>query len=87
VVHARVRQVVIVEEIRTRSIKSIAGDKNSDPEIDKLIDFLAEVELPFPANDHHEFWVMNKNNQTPLAMVFCISSIPRDRALILLDVN
>jgi hypothetical protein len=47
VVHARVRQVVIVEEIRTRSIKSIAGDKNSDPEIDKLIDFLAEVELPF----------------------------------------
>jgi hypothetical protein len=71
--HLRVATITD-EEIRTRSKKSINGDENSDPEIDKLIDFLAEVELPFPANDHYEFWVMDKDNQTPLAMVFSCTS-------------
>lgn len=72
-VHLRVATIT-EEEIKTRSKDSIANNEQSDPELDDLIDFLADVELPFPANDHFEFWAMDKDNQTPLAMVFSCSS-------------
>ena len=80
-VHLRVATITEAE-IKTRSKRTLGNDESeveskdakTDPELDELIDLLAEVELPFPANDHFEFWLMDKNEQTPLAMVFSCSS-------------
>jgi hypothetical protein len=68
-VHVRVTTVT-QEEIKARSKKTGTTGEESDPHLDELIDFLADVTLPFQANDHFEYWALDKDNQTPLAMIF-----------------
>jgi len=41
-----------------------------DERILELTDFLAEVTLPFPAADHHEYWLLDAKDQSPLALIF-----------------
>jgi len=71
-VHVRVTSVT-EEEIKARAINPDNNDGESDPQLEELIDFLADVELPFPANDHYEFWALDKDDQKPLAMIFSCS--------------
>jgi len=71
-VHLRVTTVTEAE-IKARSRNSGTINEESDPQLEELIDFLADVELPFPANDHFEFWALDKDDQTPLAMIFACS--------------
>ena len=41
-----------------------------DPELVRLLDYLAEVNLPFPARDYYEYWLLDTQDDTPLALVF-----------------
>lgn len=71
-VHVRVKTITEAD-IKTRAKNPAALSEESDQKLDELILFLAEVELPFPANDHFEFWALDKADQTPLAMIFSCS--------------
>jgi len=71
-IHIRVTTVT-QEEIKARSQNPDNTDENSDPKLEALIDYLSDVELPFPANDHFEFWALDKEDQTPLAMIYSCS--------------
>lgn len=71
-VHVRVKTITEAE-IKARSRKPATLGEETDQQLDELINFLADVELPFPANDHFEFWALDKEDKTPLAMIFSCS--------------
>lgn len=68
-VHVRVKTIT-ESEIKARAKNPVTLGEDSDKKLDELIRFLADVELPFPSNDHFEFWALDKDDQTPLAMIF-----------------
>ncbi len=45
----------------------------NDPLLKDLLDYLAGVELPFPATDHYEYWLLDPRDQSPLALIFSCS--------------
>ena len=48
----------------------LENGKTVDERILELTNFLAEVTLPFPAADHHEYWLLDAKDQSPLALIF-----------------
>ncbi|MFK7816011.1 MAG: hypothetical protein AB8B92_06705 [Gammaproteobacteria bacterium] len=50
--------------------KGLDQKQTVDERILELTDFLAEVTLPFPAADHHEYWLLDAKDQSPLALIF-----------------
>jgi len=44
--------------------------KEVDPRIVELAAFLADAALPFPVADAYEYWLLDAQNESPLAMVF-----------------
>ena len=45
----------------------------SDPQLKELLDYLTSVELPFPATDHFEYWLLDPQDKLPLALIFSCS--------------
>lgn len=50
-------------------------DDASDPKLEALFDFLAEVEVPFPSTDYYEYWLLDKLDNTPLALLYTCTSV------------
>lgn len=61
-------------DIKTRSInsKKLVQDV-ADPKLMALLDYLADVELPFTGTDHFEYWLLDSSDDTPLALLFSCS--------------
>ncbi|MBX2869059.1 MAG: hypothetical protein KTR18_10305 [Acidiferrobacterales bacterium] len=72
-IHVRVATVT-AEELKNRDLKvEELASEAADPKLDELIDFLNEVTLPFDAIDHYECWLLDKESQQPLAMLYSCS--------------
>lgn len=64
------------DEIKQKKLDSVLEDNAVDERILELIDFLADISLPFQAADHHEYWLLDSKDQSPLALIFsCKDSI------------
>ena len=72
-IHVRVA-TVSSDELKSHDPKVKELDSEAgDPKLTELLDFLSNVELPFAANDHFECWLLDSENQAPLAMLFSCS--------------
>ena len=72
-IHHSYRRAVTISDsnIRQKNIRAILDeDETVDERILELTDFLADVVLPFPAADHHEYWLLDGKDQSPLALIF-----------------
>ena len=58
------------DDIRQKKIGKQIEGQTVDDRILELTDFLAQVSLPFPAADHHEYWLLDAKDQSPLALIF-----------------
>lgn len=59
------------EDIRANRIScGPHADQNADERILELTDFLADICLPFPAADRFEYWLLDAEDQSPLALIF-----------------
>jgi len=45
----------------------------ADPVLIELLDYLADVKLPLPAIDHFEYWLLDAQDSSPLALVYACS--------------
>ncbi len=79
-IHIRVCTIT-AQELKTRS--STMGQTESDtadPKLGLLFNYLAEVELPFIANDHFEFWLLDNEDKSPLALIYsCATASQMDK--------
>jgi len=71
--HIRVGTLT-AREIKTRSFNSekLVEDA-ADPKLIELLDYLRGVKLPFSSTDFFEYWLLDKQNQEPLALLFACS--------------
>lgn len=61
--------------IRGLSEGSSHEDDEVDERIRELTTFIANAELPFPVADEHEYWLLDKEDASPLALIFtCIDA-------------
>jgi len=56
-------------EIRKGNI-GLEEEKTVDERIIELTEFLADISLPFPSTDQYEYWLLDQNDQSPLALIF-----------------
>jgi len=69
-IHIRVC-TMSANELKSRTSKSAkVVDDVADPALGEFFDFLADVELPFPATDQLEYWLLDHTDQTPLALIY-----------------
>ena len=69
-IHVQVAAVTS-DELKNRDLKvKELADEAGDPKLNELLDFLVDVELPFPANDHFECWLLDSEEQSPLALMY-----------------
>lgn len=71
--HIRVAKVSAAE-LTSQSYKTELLTADADPHLSELLDYLVDIELPFGARDHFEYWVLDQHEQQPLAMMFSCSS-------------
>ena len=65
------RAVTITDsEIKQKKLDALWEGQTVDERILELTDFLADVTLPFSAADQHEYWLLDDNDQSPLALIF-----------------
>lgn len=58
-------------EIHQRTATSPQQDRQEhDERIIELTDFLSKANLPFPATDHYEYWLLDGETQSPLALIY-----------------
>ncbi len=57
-------------EIKQKKLDSLLDDNSVDERILELIEYLADISLPFPAADIHEYWLLDAKDQAPLALIF-----------------
>ena len=71
-IHHQYRRAVTVSDsdIRDEKIESLLVGQSTDERILELTNFLADITLPFPAADHFEYWLLDAEDQIPLAMIF-----------------
>ena len=71
--HIRVGRLTS-SDIKSRSTRSEQiVDDVADPRLGELIDFLADIELPFKAIDCFEYWLLDSIDKSPLALLFSCS--------------
>ncbi len=59
------------KELQARSSKlAQTVDDVADPALGELFDFLATVQLPFTAIDHFEYWLLDREEKAPLALIY-----------------
>lgn len=56
--------------IRGISEGSGHDDEDVDERILELATFIANAEVPFPVADEHEYWLLDKEDASPLALIF-----------------
>ncbi len=72
-IHVRVGTFT-ASELNSRTFSAEQLDKDvAEPELLDLLDYLADITLPFPANDHFEYWLLDKEEQKPLALIYACS--------------
>lgn len=72
-IHVQVAAVTSAElKSRDRKVEEIASEAG-DPKLNELLDYLRDVDLPFEATDHFECWLLDAEDQSPLAMLFSCS--------------
>ncbi len=72
--HVRVATLT-TSEIKTRTCNSeLLVEGIADPKLLELLDFLAEVTLPFAAIDYFEYWLLDHKNKQPLALIYSCSN-------------
>ena len=71
--HIRVGTLT-ASEIKSRSIdsKRLVEDV-ADPKLMVLLDYLADVDIPFAGTDHFEYWLLDNQEKKPLALIFSCS--------------
>jgi hypothetical protein len=52
---------------------STSEEQSVDQRIIELATFIHSANLPFPANDIYEYWLLDSKDETPLAMIFSCS--------------
>jgi len=57
-------------EIKQKKLDSLLEGQTVDERILELTDFLADISLPFSAEDHYEYWLLDAKDQSPLALIF-----------------
>lgn len=71
--HIRVA-TVRASDIKTRAVSPEQLDRGPvDEQIIELLDFLANVELPFTATDRYEYWLLDAQDESPLALIYSCS--------------
>ncbi len=69
--HSYVRVAKIKHsEIEKIALPAFLHDSEIDERIVELANFIAGVELPFPAMDQYEYWLLDKVDESPLALIF-----------------
>ena len=69
----RYRRAVSISDrdIRQKKVDAmLQEDQTVDERILELTDFLADVSLPFAAADLYEYWLLDHDEQSPLALIF-----------------
>ena len=66
------RRAAVVDhsQLKTLSQQSATESAAIDERILELIHFLAEANLPFPAEDIYEYWLLDHKDESPLALIF-----------------
>ena len=73
------RSHIRVATLSAADIKSRASNpelqehSTKDPHLAEMLDYLTDIELPFPATDHYEYWLLDPADQLPLALIFSCS--------------
>ncbi len=71
--HVRVATLK-ASEIKARAISpELLEGGTMDEELLGLLDYLADVELPFAATDVYEYWLLDAQDHSPLALIFSCS--------------
>lgn len=71
--HVRVGTLT-TSDIKSRSASSEQMvDDVADPRLGELLDYLANIQLPFAATDHFEYWLLDSEDKAPLALLFSCS--------------
>lgn len=62
------------KDIKSRSVRSEQMvDDVADPRLGELLDYLADIKLPFTAADCFEYWLLDSVDKAPLALIFSCS--------------
>ena len=65
------------QEIEKIAQQDTPESQQMDERVLELVFFIASAELPFPSVDRFEFWLLDAENKSPLALIF--SCIDRDQ--------
>lgn len=57
-------------ELKRITLPSYLYDSEIDERIVELAEFIANVNLPFPAEDIFEYWLLDEKEKAPLALIF-----------------
>ena len=57
-------------ELSKLTSDSAQEDREVDERILELSEFLTTANLPFPAEDNYEYWLLDYKDETPLALIF-----------------
>jgi len=61
-------------DIRSRHYDPSQFDQDAaDPALMTLLDYMADVEVPLPSADHFEYWLLDNQTNTPIALVYACS--------------
>jgi hypothetical protein len=73
--HRRFVRVMMIEHHDLQQIvdNDATDEEPVDERIVELATFIHTAKLPFPANDIYEYWLLDANNEMPLALIFSCS--------------
>ena len=63
-------------EIKKIALPAFLEDNEIDERIVELADFISSTDLPFPAMDQYEYWLLDKD-ESPLALIFSCCEAPQ----------
>ncbi|MEJ2622754.1 MAG: hypothetical protein P8163_21690 [Candidatus Thiodiazotropha sp.] len=68
-------RVMVIEQHDLQQIvnRDTTDEAVVDERIFELVSFIQTAQLPFPANDIYEYWLLDTNDEAPLALIFTCS--------------
>lgn len=62
-------------DIELINLPSFLDTDEIDERISELTEFLADIKLPLPAADEHEYWLLDEKDESPLALIYsCVKA-------------